>query len=124
MSYDDGVVPLTIPHLRFALVLCMAKFLEALSVMFVLSYSDAVPDSFWLTRRIMAVTDLYVGSVIATLLTVTILTTFAIVVASGQTYLPDVWGRDTACYWGSFSIYVAGTLYYVYVAAENMLLIF
>lgn len=120
MPSDEGLVPTAIPHVRFALVLCMGKFLDGLSTLFVLQFRTNVYESVWLTRTLMEFTDPYMGTILITLLSVTVLMIFAILLDLGRVYLPEVTGRDTICYWGALSIYIGGTGYYVYATINNL----
>lgn len=123
MASDDGITPTSIPHLRFALVLIMAKFFDGFTSYFVLSYAEDIYEPGWVANAVMQATDPYIGTILITLFTVFSLTAFAITIDMGRNYLPKITGRDAFCYWGSLSVYIVGTGYYSYTAVQNLSLL-
>lgn len=123
MVSDDGLIPMNIPHLRFALVLCMAKFMHGLSEMFAFEFAEGTYNSIWTSRHIMDAVDPYLGTIVITIGVVTALMLVAIALDVSTSYLPTFTGRDSASYWGAIVIYIGGTIYFVYATAQTLLLL-
>lgn len=123
MDSEYGLTPRRVPHLRFALVLCMAIFFEKLTDFFILTYTPERYEPAWFMQPFHTVLDPYIGVILTTVIVVTVLTALSIAIDLAQLYVPAVTGRDTVCYWGSLAVYMCGTVYYVYTALQNILLL-